>query len=352
MRTTFRRNRAGFTLIELLVVIAIIAVLIALLLPAVQAAREAARRASCVNNLKQLGLATANYESSYGSYPMGDHRGRGSDGNTIRQNFGPFLALTQFIEQGNIFNTFNSSLQCYIWQNSTTNGFGLGALWCPSDGVINSLRWPGQPGDGWEGAPVPMTYSSYAGNLGPLVYYTNNVGDTNVMAQMKGVFSYIGGCCNDGRPSVSPTRLADITDGTSNTLLFGEHAHARISTTGSNAGDMYGCNWWTSGDYGDTTASSFFPPNFFQTSNDGYNLPSYFARGDNFSMTFASMHAGGVNFSFCDGSVKFLKNSINSWNSKAITFNKPNYNTNGANFGVYQALSTRNGGEVISSDGY
>ena len=90
--------------------IAIIAVLIGLLLPAVQAAREAARRAECVNNLKQLGLAAAQLRDVHGTFPMGDHRGRASDGSTIRQNFGPFLALTQFIEQGNIYNTFNSSL--------------------------------------------------------------------------------------------------------------------------------------------------------------------------------------------------------------------------------------------------
>jgi len=347
-----RQNPRGFTLIELLVVIAIIAVLIALLLPAVQAAREAARRASCVNNLKQLALATANYESSYGTFPMGDHRGRASNGGTIRQNFGPFLALTQFIEQGSLFNSFNSSMDTYIWPNSTVNGFGLSLMWCPSDGEIAGLRWPGSPGDGWEGSPIPMTYSSYAGNLGPLVYYNNSVGGPNVMAQMQGIFAYIGGCCGDGRPSVSPTRLADITDATSNTFLFGEHAHARISTSGQNAGDIYGVNWWTSGDYGDTTASSFFPPNYFQTNDAGYALPGYFPRGDNFSMTFASMHPGGANFAFCDGSVKFLKSSVNSWNPRAIQYSGGTYTLNGQAYGVYQALSTRNGGEVISADGY
>ena len=90
--------------------IAIIAVLIGLLAPR-RAGRPRGRPAGeCVNNLKQLGLAVANYESSYGTFPMGDHRGPASDGSTIRQNFGPFLAMTQFIEQGNVYNSFNSSL--------------------------------------------------------------------------------------------------------------------------------------------------------------------------------------------------------------------------------------------------
>jgi prepilin-type N-terminal cleavage/methylation domain-containing protein len=166
-KTTKRR---GFTLIEVLVVITIVGILIALLLPAVQAAREAARRIQCVNNLKQLALATASYESSYGSFPMGDHRGRMLDGATVRQNFGPFLALTQFIEQGAIYNTFNFHLMAQIAPNSTTNGLGLSVLWCPSDGGIVNLRWPGEPGDGWDDSTIPFTYASYAGNLGPLLY--------------------------------------------------------------------------------------------------------------------------------------------------------------------------------------
>jgi prepilin-type N-terminal cleavage/methylation domain-containing protein/prepilin-type processing-associated H-X9-DG protein len=342
----------GFTLIELLVVIAIIAVLISLLLPAVQSAREAARRAQCVNNLKQMTLAAHNYEAANGTFPMGDLPGRDwQSGNLKRQNFGHFVALTAYYEQGAIFNALNCSIMLYEAQNSTVSGVGVGMLWCPSDGVIVGLRYPGLPGDGWDCAPIPMCYSSYAGNLGPLVYAWD---DPN-LGQMKGMFAHAGNTALGGTASFPPVRIASITDGTSNTIMYGEHAHARISQ--GDLGEMYGVNWWSSGDYGDTTFSTMFPPNFFQSEIQASTaFPKWLQpRQDNWSMDSGSMHPGGANFSFADGSVRFIKNSIQSWNAANITYtdSRPGvYNLNGQINGVFQALSTRNGGEVLSADQY
>jgi prepilin-type N-terminal cleavage/methylation domain-containing protein/prepilin-type processing-associated H-X9-DG protein len=346
----------GFTLIELLVVIAIIAVLISLLLPAVQSAREAARRAQCVNNLKQLALAAHNYESANLCFPMGDSVGRDWQTNgLVRQNFGHFVAITQYYEQGAAFNALNCSVMMYEAQNSTVSGVGISILWCPSDGIINGLRWPGMQGDGWDCAPIPMTYSSYAGNLGPLVYCWKDPS----LSTMQGMFSHNGSAAVGGPGLGTTVRISSITDGTSNTLIYGEHAHARISQSGDTAGDLYGVNWWTSGDYGDTTFSTMFAPNYFSNSNQADDLyPQMQCRQDNWSMDSGSMHPGGANFALADGSVRFIKNSIQSWNWQKIAFTNggtggvSTYNLNGITYGVFQALSTRNGGEVISADAY
>jgi prepilin-type N-terminal cleavage/methylation domain-containing protein/prepilin-type processing-associated H-X9-DG protein len=356
----WRGKNRGFTLIELLVVIAIIGVLIALLLPAVQSAREAARRAQCTNNLKQLALATHNYESNWGTFPMGDFRsfcytGTCAPVSEARQQFGPFVAITQFIEQGAIYNALNSLMTIYTAPNATVNGTGVNVLWCPSDGNIIGLRYPGMPTDGWDCAPIPMTFSSYAGNLGPLIYHTQD-GGGQYLRLMNGIFSYIGGLPGDGLPSVQPVRIRDITDGTSNTFLYGEHAHSKLVQLLSFGGntDEYGINWWTSGDYGDTTFCTLFPPNYFNSEAQALlsNIPRMVPRQSNYSDTVTSQHPGGANFAFCDGSVRFIKSSINSWNPLLITYTEPTYNLNGQRNGVYQALSTRNAGEVISSDAY
>jgi prepilin-type N-terminal cleavage/methylation domain-containing protein/prepilin-type processing-associated H-X9-DG protein len=355
-----KRGRLGFTLIELLVVIAIIAVLIGLLLPAVQSAREAARRAQCINNLKQMALSVLNYESSVGTFPMGDHMGRdytGSPAGLARQDFGHFVALTQFYEQSSIFNALNCSVMIYEAPNSTINGIGLSMLWCPSDGEIAGLRYPGMSGDGWDCAPMPMTFSSYAANGGTLIYWYN---DPN-LSTMTGVFGHNGNVIAGGTASFPPVRIASITDGTSNTFIYGEHAHSKIAALSATNTDWFQINWWTSGQAGDTTFSSIFPPNYFV--NEAQSLaanaqPQIIVTQGNFVDTVTSNHPGGANFAFCDGSARFIKNAINSWNPKAITAtgstNSPGwvYNLNGQRPGVYQALSTRNGAEVISADQY
>jgi len=367
-------RRHGFTLIELLVVIAIIAVLIALLLPAVQSAREAARRAQCTNNLKQLALACHNYESSNGSFPMGDHIGRKVDFSAMRQDFGHFVALLPYYEGGTLWNAFNCNVTAFLGVNSTVNGAGMTTLWCPSDDVTG-LHAPidgSYDGTGWDDVLQPWAYSSYAGNMGTFAY---RYGDTKI-ATSDGIFNHNAGTVTnvDGKPwgypaAFPPTRLASITDGTSNTLLYGEHAHSKISANAEDETPMesyWGSNWWVSGDWGDTTFSTIFPPNYFKTVVEAtpgqpplgspVAPPNKFPRSNNYNMTAASNHPGGANFAFCDGSVRFIKNTVNSWNPISLQVS----GDPGSNFvynptqpkGVFQALGTKSGGEIVGSDQY
>jgi prepilin-type N-terminal cleavage/methylation domain-containing protein/prepilin-type processing-associated H-X9-DG protein len=352
----------GFTLIELLVVIAIIAVLIALLLPAVQSAREAARRIQCTNNLKQIALAAFNYESANQCFPNGDSYGRDWQSLQLkRQNFGHFVALGAYYDQGAVFNALNTSIMLYEAPNSTIAGVGISIMWCPSDGEIVGLRYPGMAGDGWDCSPIPSTFSSYAANLGTLIYQYNDP----CLGNMKGIFAHNGnmkcvqeGACGGTATNFPPVKIAYITDGTHNTLMYGEHAHSEISNLSNLQDnlDFFGLNWWSSGDYGDTTFCSIFPPNFFSSDDQGLAIPQIVPRQSNWSVTATSRHPGGANFAFCDGSVHFLKSSINSWNPRLITVGGAgcnfNYNLGGQAQGVYQNLSTRNGGEVVSADQY
>jgi prepilin-type N-terminal cleavage/methylation domain-containing protein/prepilin-type processing-associated H-X9-DG protein len=351
--------RRGFTLIELLVVIAIIGVLIALLLPAVQSAREAARRAQCTNNLKQLALAMQNYHDVNQSFPMGDSIARNKNGGTIRQSFGPWVAMSQFYEQGNIYDTLNTSLMIYYAENSTTNGFAVATLWCPSDGDVINLRFPGTPGNGWDGSPIPMTYSSYACSSGVLYYHGGrNEVPQSLVSLNQGIFQHNGN--QNGTSRGAPTRIAEIRDGTSNTIMMGDKSYGRIATEAANP---FGPNWWTAGLIGDTTYCAIFPPNYFKSlfaaipPQTPCVMPEQCPNG-NYIATANSLHPGGCNFAFCDGSVRFIKDTINSWNPRLIQFNgraNPYTSVGGGPvppYGVYQALHTKRGGEVISADQY
>jgi prepilin-type processing-associated H-X9-DG protein len=158
----------------------------------------------------------------------------------------------------------------------------------------------------------------------------------------------------------SAVTLAQVTDGTSNTISLGERAHSLLDETSATW-----WQWWSSGNYGDTLFCTLYPLNPFRKV-DGQTAEAYAnSTGDDrqapFLISASSMHPGGANFAFLDGSVRFVKESINSWPIDpasglpvGLTFNAAGPYTQAATlrFGVYQALSTRNGGEVISAGDY
>ncbi len=367
------RGPRGFTLIELLVVIAIIAVLISLLLPAVQSAREAARRAQCINNLKQLALACHNYESTNGSFPMGrncqQYISTAGAYQTYADGWGALAELLQFTEQSPLYNAINQNLGPYQIRNYTVINTGISLLWCPSDGDIQGLRFF-EASAGWDGATLPITYTSYRGVIGTFTASPNDPlsgvdSSATQLAAYEGILRETGGPSWLGWPSQGPVRIASITDGTSNTFLFGECAQSKIlkfkvgttpplSTPCDNTGNcpFEGQGWWADSDFGDSSMSTFYPINI--KGADFTVLASNCEPANVGGTTATSMHPGGANFAFADGSVRFIKESINSWNYRLIgrDANCLLVLPVGMPRGVYQALSTRNGGEVISSDSY
>jgi prepilin-type N-terminal cleavage/methylation domain-containing protein/prepilin-type processing-associated H-X9-DG protein len=350
-RSPFRRPR-GFTLIELLVVIAVIGVLIALLLPAVQAAREVARRAQCSNNLKQLGLAALNYESAIGCYPPNLLSLAGPGGTN-----GAFVRMLPFLEQGALFDAYNNSTFAFDASNITIAGVALGDLWCPSDGSISTrlnLSGPdpagntAQLGQEW-GYTLPpgtwyQTLTSYEPVVGVIAFF--RPGATGITF-------------NEG---ITP--IAGVTDGTSNTMLYSEITNGWLTTAIVQAWDMYFLwNDLTLIDAERAPNPRRYAPNSTQV---GVLVANNCA---------SSMHPGGLNVGFGDGSVRFIKDSISSWpddgaadlyralpsyyvDAVAITYTPALSITENLSFtaaaqlGIWQKLATRAGGEVVSSDSY
>jgi prepilin-type N-terminal cleavage/methylation domain-containing protein/prepilin-type processing-associated H-X9-DG protein len=323
MRTKFdgSRSRAGFTLIELLVVIAIIAVLVALIMPAVQSAREAANRAKCQNNLKQLGLAAQEYHDAFNSFPAGwycqvptyDANGNLISGDincatvgTPYQNYmwSGLIGLFLKMEQINLYNEINFGV--YYSQtvqgptapdNATSIRRTIDGFVCPSN------RRPTTVNTG--------TGSTTTSLLGPSDYRGNQAagwiapsgdnGCTNIPPFPLTCLIYDNGITFQN----STVNMADITDGSSTTVIFGE--------------SIWPSGVWSQG------ISAVVRTNIDRTINQ-----PILSNGATFWTYWASKHPSAVNFGFCDGSVRPVTSMINK-----IVLNK---------------LCTRNGGETISSD--
>lgn len=302
MKTLSPKHR-GFTLIELLVVIAIIAILIALLLPAVQQAREAARRTQCKNNLKQIGLALHNYLDVARVFPPGwiavDDTGAPS-AHEGTSGVGWATMILPYMEQANIYNQFNASLPLTDPANAAFLRNQIPGYKCPSD-PQPEFFFIAEEGSGALITGLPI--ANYIGSFGTeeLDGCENAPGDLPVMAD--------GTCRGDGVfYHNSRVRLADITDGTTNTLLVGERR------------TVPDLDWFTTwpgmiaeGEeaFQRVCGSADHPP----------NDPS--AHFDDFS----SHHTGGAQFCLGDGSVRFISENIDR--------------------GVYQSLATIQGGEVV-----
>jgi len=364
-----RSRRKGFTLIELLVVIAIIAVLIALLLPAVQAAREAARRAQCVNNLKQLGLGLHNYHSVHDTFPMGASSAiyDAALNYNVKQNMSAHAQMLPFIEQTQIYNAINfnwgcedaASTLCYKINSTGTNA-QIKAFVCPSDPSAGIADNNGTTNTNNYYACVGT--SMYWSQIGTTAPY-NNLNVKNINMASTGLFtfqqSYGLNTCTDG--SSNTIAFAEAVVGNQNQKLGqklsglqnvagiqpyesidgsinqGAGAKAALQicqtawTTRSGASvDVQRGENWAHGAMAMTLFNTIAPPNLF---NDSYTHCSRIGSGARSDLSNSdSYHSGGVNVMMGDGSVRFIKDSVNPM--------------------TWYALGTRSSGEVISSDSY
>jgi len=305
-RMSRRRScRRAFTLIEVVVVIAIIAVLIALLIPAVQRVRESAARVQCVNNLKQIGLALENFHGVRKSFPPGYVSSFDAAGNDTGPGWGWAAFILPYMEQQSVFNAIQFKQYIEAPANAGARVQQINSYLCPSDNA--PATW------------TAMRYDSVGNPVGPIcdVASANYIGVFGISepgVDGEGIF-YRG----------SSTKIGDITDGTSNTMMVGERCFRWCQAT------------WV----GSVTNASMVPPPGSPAMAGEWN-GSGFILGHTFEGIggpgspgtevngFASQHTGGANFLFADGHVQFLQTNMNHK--------------------IYMALSTRAGGETVGGD--
>ena len=303
-------RRRGFTLIELLVVIAVIAVLIALLLPAVQAAR----RAQCLNNLKQIGLAIHNYHDAVGAFPPGYLSKPGADGDNIGPGWGWAAMILPQIEQSTVFNAINFSLAIEVPANQTARLTKINSFICPSDASFapQFTVVDDSTSNTALGTPIcDVASSDYVGCFG-----IGDVSDFPGRDRGEGLFF-----------RNRSVRIAEILDGTSQTLAVGEKSQnlARATWTGAVSRAAVPITKLQAED--GLSAEGGGALILAHTGElDGPNSKP--AHADQFW----ARHSGGGNFAFANSSVRFLKEK------------RP--------LAIFQALATRQGGEVVSADSY
>jgi type II secretory pathway pseudopilin PulG len=317
-------------LIELLVVIAIIAILIALLLPAVQSAREAARRAQCANNLKQLGLAVHNYHDVFRVTPLGNDVRSLSVWGGWDYNASVHARLLPYLDQSPLFNRFDFDVSIYELPNVLLQETPLEVLFCPSDtGEHQAAFDPGELSPAYDPA-VTIAFTNYAASVGPRHFLGGTFAPTaNPRKHYQGMFWEYN----------SDVRFRDVTDGLSNTILFGEKARGLYPVD-----ERPWWGWWASGYPGDTMFATYAPI------NKAHQVP-VLSNNQDFARMFgtaSSLHPGGAFFCFGDGSVRFLSQHLDSMDLDDAQLQELwDNNVLLAQPKLYQWLSTRNGSEVV-----